>query len=127
MVNSASCKHGRDGGVGKFLLCFGLTFLIDVEYQGTHITLTVGMGPCTRMALLVRYAPKTDRVVAVWCQLEEERESSQGKAFEREFECDSSRSQTEPPDWLIQLIANTPLSGTPYPQSLPFNIYNGPQ
>ena len=65
MVNSASCKHGRDGGVGKFLLCFGLTFLIDVEYQGTHITLTVGMGPCTRMALLVRYAPKTDRVVAV--------------------------------------------------------------
>ena len=51
-----------------------LTFLIDVEYQGTHITLTVGMGPCTRMALLVRYAPKTDRVVAVRCQLEEERE-----------------------------------------------------
>ena len=74
MVNSASCKHGRDGGVGKFLLCFGLTFFIDVEYQGTHITLTVGKGPSPRMALLVRYAPKTDRVVAVRCQLEEERE-----------------------------------------------------
>ena len=73
MVNSASCKHGRDGGVGKFF-CFGLTFLIDVEYQGTHITLTVGMGPCTRMALLVRDAPKTDRVVAVRCEREEEGE-----------------------------------------------------
>ena len=58
--------------VGKF--AFWFDFFDDVEYQGTRITYTVGMGPCTRMALLVRDAPKTDRVVAVRCEREEEGE-----------------------------------------------------